>query len=269
MAIRKMNAQGRHQKAGAKKGRVDREQANLLQRVSHELRGASVARPVGASRRSDGSLQRSQGVGGSRADAGAWQVRRALPRRRYRRLRRLSRQPRRRCQRRSADLGERSEPANPGDGPGDGASRVRVHEFGVAESSVHLRAADLNARSPDQGQIGVERRRLLSRKLRTQLRPHRTPRSRRTLRLRRRIPRSLLQALGVKLGKTGRCWKIGGKRFTPIQPGFTTSITRAGTSRFTDAIYRSRPRSGHRCCTRPGRRREDGSSRRATRSAYS
>src|SRR5579871_5400330 len=91
-------------------------QAHLLQRLPYELRGPSVARPVGAPGRSDDAVHGSEHVGGVGAAARARAFRRAVSGRRDRTLRCLSRQRRSGAEAGGADAGQRSDAVDTGDG---------------------------------------------------------------------------------------------------------------------------------------------------------
>ena len=154
------------------------EEAYLLQCLPHELRRPPVARPVGARRRPHDRLHRPRRLGRTRQAAGTRQVRRDLPGRRARGVRRVSRQSGRRGEDGHAGAGQRSDAAHSRYGLRHAASRVRLHEFDAAKPPVHVRAARFDARPSHQGARRLEHRNLLSRKRRPQLRPRRLGRTR-------------------------------------------------------------------------------------------
>ena len=89
-------------------GTVTNEEANSAQRLRHELRGASIARALDPSARPHARIQPPALLARPGEDAGARPVRRAVSRRRARRLRRLRQQPGRGAAQRGADALQRA-----------------------------------------------------------------------------------------------------------------------------------------------------------------
>ena len=142
------------------------EKTNPAQRLRHELRGASIARAVDPSARPHPRLQPPALLARSGEDAGARAVRRAVSRRRARRLRRVRQQPGRGAAQRRADAGQRAADADPGDGRRDRTSRLRRHQQPVVRAALPVCAADVDARSPHRRPDRLERGDRLSRQRR-------------------------------------------------------------------------------------------------------
>ncbi|EAY71126.1 Coenzyme F420-dependent N5,N10-methylene tetrahydromethanopterin reductase [Burkholderia dolosa AU0158] len=147
------------------------------------------------------ALHRSRLLDRPREDARARQVRRDLPRGHRRRVRRVRRRPRARAARIGAGARERSAAARARDGAGHAASRLRRDREPDLRAAVSVRAAHVDARSPDERAHRLERRHRLSGQRRARDGPRAADRSRRPLRTRGRLHGRRLQAVGTELGR--------------------------------------------------------------------
>ena len=196
---------------------VSHAQGNPPQRVRHELRRPHPARDVGASARSLDALHRSRPLGVAGADAGTRAVRRIVPGRHPRRLRRVPGLAGRLDPQCGADPGERSAAAGAGHGLCDAASRLRRHLQPDLRAALYLRPPHVDARPPDQGTHRLERRHRLSRQRRARHGPGAAAGARQPLRRGRGIHAGGLPALGRKLGRRAPCCATAPGGYTPIR----------------------------------------------------
>ena len=193
----------------AARPRIDAER-NPPQRFRHELRRASVARPVDASGRSRRHLQHAGILDGPRPHAGARQVRRAVPGRRAGHLRRLQRLSSHRAGACRAGAGQRPADADLRDGRGDRTSGLRRHLRIVLRTSLPVRSAHEHAGPPDQGPDRLEHRHRLPRQRGARHGDAEAGRPRRSLRRGRGLHAGHLQTVGGELGGRRRAARPAG-----------------------------------------------------------
>jgi hypothetical protein len=130
--------------------------ANPTECLRYELCRASVARAVDASARSCRSLQHARLLGRTGKAPRARQVRRAVPGRCARRLRRVPRIARRGDCERGAGASQRSAIADPSDGVRHAQSGLRSHLRGLVRTPVHAGPPVFDARSSDRRAYRLE-----------------------------------------------------------------------------------------------------------------
>ena len=135
------------------------------------------------------------------------------------------------------------------------APRLRRHVLADLRASLSVRAAHVDARSPDARPRRLEHRHRLSRQRGAQPRPRPTARPRRPLRHGRRVPRRRLQTVGTQLGRRTPC--VADKESRRLRgPGERSTAIGHHGAHFKRARHpprASRRRNAHRCSTRPAR----------------
>ena len=174
--------------------------ANPLQCIRDELRRPSVPRTVVPSARSILAVQGSRVLAGPRSRSRERDLRRPLPRRRDRLLRRVQGQQLPRHPAGGPDPGERPDPARRPDRAGDPASRHRHHRIDVVRAPLYVRTTAVDRRPPYQGPGRLEHRDLVSRERREERRRRRPAPPRQSLRRGSGIHGSDLQAARGELG---------------------------------------------------------------------
>ena len=171
------------------------------------------------------------------------------------------RQPGRGAAQRRADAGQRSAAADPGDGGGDRASRLRRHLQPLLRAALSVRAADVDARPsrPRAASAGTSSPAISTAR---RAAPARTSRPRMTTAT--RSPTNTWRwstSSGKAAGRTTPCCATARAASSPIPPKVHRVAARGrqlpASTRSTSASPR---RSARRCCTRPAPRRAGGSS---------
>ncbi len=224
---------------------------NPPQRLRHELHRPSVARPVDPSRRPRRQLQHAGILDRPRPHAGARQVRRAVPGRRPRHLRRLPRLPRHRAGAGRPGAGQRPADADLRHGRGDRAPRLRRHLRPVLRTALPVRPPHEHAGPPDQGPHRLEHRHRLPRQRRPRHGHGPAGRPRRPLRRRRGLHAGRPTNSGRQAGRMAPCCATARAAASPTPARSTASSTRAPTSRSTPSTCANPRRSAPRCCSRP------------------
>lgn len=170
------------------------------QRVRDELRHPSGARSLAASGQPRRRVQPTRVLDRTRATARARRVPRDLPGRCAGRLRRVPRLRGARPARRGADPGGRPAAADPGDGRGDEATRLRRHDRLDLRAALLARPHPHDPRPLHGRPCGVERGHLVPQQCGAQPGSRRSDRARRSLWHRRRVPRRDLQVVGRVVG---------------------------------------------------------------------